>query len=391
MDYARIPTPLALTWLLLAAGPLAAVTPETEPNDTKALANVIALPAVSTPAVIAGDSVSAAGTGLDYFRLTTAAQAIPGFYRHRLIIQSATPGHTATIRGLNQVAGVPGTTDSTVQTSSTSTNPPRFIQWYTSELSADIYVRISGVAATTLDYELDYEVSAVAEVLGPSVAFPGSITITSVGQTTGDTDLWVYSPARVAIPGFGNDDQFNTTSLQSELIRNYGVGTFYLAISNFNVANNLGSPPDDDFQTAVVLDFPGAIANSSTTVAVNCSVLIGGSPLALAKIEPFQVIFVRFTVGAMNGFVRGDSNMDGQYNIADPIFTLDVLFGGGGTVAPCNDACDANDDEAINIADPIYVLADQFSGGPSPPVPFPSCGTDPAGVALDCAGAAPCP
>jgi hypothetical protein len=37
---------------------------------------------VSTPAYITGNSQSAAGAGLDYFRLTTAAQATAGFYRH---------------------------------------------------------------------------------------------------------------------------------------------------------------------------------------------------------------------------------------------------------------------------------------------------------------------
>ena len=56
---------------------------ETEPNDSKATANLFTLPALSTTGVITGNSISATTTGLDYFRVTTSAQATAGFYRLR--------------------------------------------------------------------------------------------------------------------------------------------------------------------------------------------------------------------------------------------------------------------------------------------------------------------
>jgi len=374
-----------------AATTVAGVVVETEPNDSKLLANVVALPAASTLAVIGGTSNATTGAGLDYFRLTTAAQSVPGFFRHRLIIQSAIPGHTATIRGLNQVGGVPGLVDSTLQSSSVATTPARFVQWYTSQDPASLYVRVTGTATTTADYVLDYEVAPVAEIAGPVGITPGTITITTVGHTSTDTDLWVYDATRTALVGFGNDDEFGTTALQSKLDRDYAAGTYYLAISNFNLANDLGSPPDDDFVTGVVLDFPEALANSSTTVNLPLNTAIAGNTVPATKFDPYEIVFIRFVVGAQVTFLRGDSNVDGLYNIADPILTLAVLFGGGGIVPQCRDACDANDDELLNIADPIYVLADQFSGGPSPPTPFFGCGTDPAGAALDCASDPACP
>ncbi len=71
-------------------------------------------------------------------------------------------------------------------------------------------------------------------------------------------------------------------------------------------------------------------------------------------------------------FLRGDSNSDTQFNIADPIFTLNGLFGDGAP-SGCRDAEDANDDAAVNIADPIYLLNRLFGTGPPPPPPFPSC------------------
>jgi len=60
-------------------------------------------------------------------------------------------------------------------------------------------------------------------------------------------------------------------------------------------------------------------------------------------------------------FLRGDSNMDGIVNIADPIHTLNYLFLNG--VDPrCLDAADTNDDEAVDMSDSIYTLFHLFQG-----------------------------
>lgn len=295
---------LLLVLLFLCLPRMASGQLETEPNDTKAQANPIGLPLASTQDVIIGNSTSAAGTGLDYFRVAVPARSTPGFYRHRLIVESATPGHTITIRGLNQVAGVPGSADTTLQSSSASTTPARFIQWYTSHLTGVLFIRVTGAASTTADYSLSYEVMPVAEIDGPLLN-GGSITITTVGQSSpqSDTDLWIHDANRKAIPDFGNDDEFGTTSVGSALTRTYPTGAFFIAISNFNMANNLGSPPDDDFRTGVVMDFQGVIANSSTTASVNLAMLVGGTPVAATKTGPYDIAFVR--VGEISIFRDG--------------------------------------------------------------------------------------
>lgn len=296
--------PLVLTLASLGlVSPVRAGNNETEPNDTKAQANVFALPAASAPAFITGNSTGSAGAGLDYFRLTTAAQAAPAFYRHRLIIQSATPGHTGTLRGLTQSDGViDPTSDVEFQASSATTVPPRFVQWYTSQAPAEIYVRITGTGATTGDYLLDYEVTSVTETaLGGSLA-GGNITISTVGQTTVDTDLWVYDMNRAAIADAGNDDEFNGTTLQSTLTRPYPpTGAFYyVGISTYNMGNSLPSPPDDDFRNGNVLDFPGAIANNVTTTNEDVDMVItdptGQHPVSATKVGAFDVVFVSFFV-----------------------------------------------------------------------------------------------
>lgn len=87
-------------------------------------------------------------------------------------------------------------------------------------------------------------------------------------------------------------------------------------------------------------------------------------------------------------FIRCDCNADGLTNIADAIFTLGFLFGGGS--APCLDACDGNDDGVVNIGDVISCLSALFGGGPPPPPPFPDCGPDPTLDSIRCDSFPPC-
>jgi hypothetical protein len=76
-------------------------------------------------------------------------------------------------------------------------------------------------------------------------------------------------------------------------------------------------------------------------------------------------------------FVRGDSNDDGDLNIADPILVLSFLFNSSGGEVFCPDALDANDDGSIDITDAIGLLGYSFLGGLPPRPPFPDCGLDP--------------
>lgn len=304
MNCMRIPNAvrgLAVAALLLSPTFAAAQCPEAEANDTKATANLCALPAATTAAWISGTSNTTAE--FDVFRVTTAAQGTPGFYRHRLIAQSTPAGHTLTIRGLTQANGVISATDTAVQTSSATTTPARFIQWYTTQASADIYVRVVGTATTTAPYTLDYEVTGpVAEVAGPGAVPQGSIVISTVGQTTADTDLWVYDSARTAIALYGNDDEPAGATLQSSLTQSYVPGTFYVAVSTFQFGNNLrsptvGDPNPDDFDDGNVLDFPGALfASSTSTTVTDLDMTIGGTPVTVTRNGPFDIQFVSFGV-----------------------------------------------------------------------------------------------
>ncbi len=90
-------------------------------------------------------------------------------------------------------------------------------------------------------------------------------------------------------------------------------------------------------------------------------------------------------------FKRGDANGDREFNVSDPVFSLDRLFGAGGASAiPCWDSLDANDDGVFNISDPVFALNYLFGSGAEPGPPFSECGADPTDDALGC-GQSSCP
>ena len=94
-------------------------------------------------------------------------------------------------------------------------------------------------------------------------------------------------------------------------------------------------------------------------------------------------------IGRTGAFLRGDTNADGNLDIADAIFVLGHLFSQGPTPS-CRDAADTNDDGALNIADAISILSHLFSGSGDLAAPFVSCGIDPTADDLDCGSFPPC-
>ncbi|HZH98265.1 MAG TPA: PEP-CTERM sorting domain-containing protein, partial [Fimbriimonadaceae bacterium] len=286
---------------LLATGALAQFN-ETEANDNKTQANSIVTSAsgYTISGNTTGTSTTVAGAAsADHF-LITMYQAAPAIYRHRLTLSSQTVGHSGAILGLTQTAGTPNAgTYTAFQTSSTATTPARFNQWYGFGKSEQLYYRVTGGTATTANYTATHSVDVITPTaMGNFQA--GSISISAIGQGhSTDTDMWVYDSNFNAISGYGNDDG-GTTGLQSQLTRTYAPGKYYLAISNFGIANNLGSPADDRFRTGSVMDFPNILVNSSTTTNLNLTFTIASSDRtfqqAATKVGPYDVNFYEFNV-----------------------------------------------------------------------------------------------
>src|ERR1043165_5393537 len=287
---------------------------EVEPNETKAQATPVA-GMVSGDTITGntiGTSASPGPASVDYFRIKTAPLTA-GIYRHRLTLTTAgTAGHVGNIRGLAQSSGVPTpNSDTAVQVSSANSTPPRFNQWYGFGREEELYYRVNGGATTTADYTATLETTPVAPVPIATGFAVGSLTITTVGQTGAtqtDTDLWVYDSNLSPIVGFGNDDETSGITHGSTLTRTFAAGPYYLAISNYNTCNNLGSPPDDAYGQGAVTDFPNLLVNSAALVGATLDVSFRISDSAQTsvftsaiKTGSFDVFWYTITVGSSTG------------------------------------------------------------------------------------------
>jgi hypothetical protein len=87
-------------------------------------------------------------------------------------------------------------------------------------------------------------------------------------------------------------------------------------------------------------------------------------------------------------FRRADVNADGTITISDAVTILGHLF--LSRAITCRDAADVNDDGLLRLDDPVALLEYLFLSGSSPAAPFPTCGLDPPGDALDCESHAGC-
>ena len=272
---------------------------EVEPNGPKAEATPVVCLASgdSLTGSTTGTSITAgnsAPTSADTFRVKTCPLPV-GIYKHRLVVTGGTFG--TTIRGRNQTSAGAGTTDVAAQTGSASA-----CQWYGFGHEEEIYYRVTGSASTTSPYTSTLTTTTVVPTsIGPFA--PGTITITTQGQGhTTDTELWVYDGNLHAIPTYGNDDATPAAGLQSKLTRTYAAGTYYLAISTYNMANDQVAASDDNFDLGSLLDFPDAITDSVTTAnqVVNFAVTDANGTTQYPATKPgaFDVVWFRFVVGS---------------------------------------------------------------------------------------------
>ncbi|CAN5804121.1 hypothetical protein BH11PLA1_BH11PLA1_17500 [soil metagenome] len=283
-----------------AAAPAGYVA-ESEPNNSKATA---------TPATIAagggvygystgGATTLTGDTSIDVYRVKTAAAAL-GIYRHQLTITTTgTAGHTGSIRGLNQSAGVIGTTDTVVQTSSTTTTPARFNQWYGFGKQEEVYYRVTGGSTTTTEYLSTLATTAITPVTTTFNPPVGNVTIARAPGVTTAMDLLVYDATFTAVADFLAE---GTAGTAASLTRAYSAGTYYIAVSNVNTADSRSQPADSAGRASPVLDFPNVVANSVTTAAPTMALVLTDSAsnsvgIATPKVDPFEVVWVKFTVG----------------------------------------------------------------------------------------------
>jgi len=291
---------------LLASPAFAQTFPEVEPNSTKAeatLVNGIAAGGVIT-GTTTGTNAFAGDTALasvDTFRVKTGALPL-GVYQHTLTVTSTTVGHTGTIRGFSQVAGVINTTTDVVAQTSITT-PTRSNVWYGFGKQEEIYYRVSGAAATTAAYSATLTTVPITPIAVAGTFNPGTITVTTVGQGHGtDTEIYVYDANLNPVPFGHNDDPVPQVFFgPSTVSLTLAPGTYYAAISTYNTANDQSDAnPNETYQAENVLDFPNAMMNNATGLNMNMAFAVsdGGNmtQVPAMHVNAFDIAWAQFTV-----------------------------------------------------------------------------------------------
>jgi hypothetical protein len=300
---------------------------EAEPNESRATATLIPpgagagmQPGETIGGLSTGNSTTTAGNGsADYFRLRigTAPLAI---YKQKIVVTNgtATQNYGVSLRGYSQTAaGVISTTSDASVASNSTVTAPRFITWYGFGKGEFVNLRIDGASTTTANYSAELTRSTVTPQSTTHVFGAGPITISSLTAGASTTDFWVYDANLDPVATFGNDD--NTvlgggtgSGGLSIATRNLSPGTYYVAISTFNLANDQPSPFDERGSTLMnVWSDPGAVSNSASSVNQNVNFTISDGSFTetvpLTKVEAYDVAWAQFTVGAAQNILATPS------------------------------------------------------------------------------------
>lgn len=305
---------LACQVSLLLASSAFGQTAEQEPNNSKAAANPVTLdgfaaaPANQLTGITTGSSGTIEGlASVDVWRIKTPAAA-PGIYRHELVITSSFTDHTARLRGRSQDSGVITGLDANLQISSPSSIPSRAVAWYGFGKQEEIYCMIAGTIATTDPYFGTLTSTPVSPIVFAGTLFAGDIDF-SASSSNLNSEIWLYDASFNAIVDGGNDDFLARPGAgPSRMVRALTPGTYYLAVSRTNLANNLKAAPDDGWRNGSITDFPNVIVSGSLnpfagTTAGTITVLLSDS---VNLVTPVQLDFVNLNGGPIGDirFIR---------------------------------------------------------------------------------------
>lgn len=322
--------------------------PEVEPNSTKSTATPATLAAGDVlTGVCAGTSTDAASGNIatvDTFLVTFPQQT--GIWRHRLTITTVgAVGHTLSLRGRTQAAGIPNiNSDTAIQTSSGSTNPSRFLQLYAfGDATPQAYVRIAGNGSTTGAYRVALASERAVWARLPRLVAPGAMVITTVGQSTADTEMLVLDSRFNLVPGCVNDDTpagpGTPARVQSTLRRTLPVGVYYFGVTDFDAATAEPAPIDDGNRSSPLTDFAGVACTSSTLTGLSIGLQITDAAGAVhtapvgttTKAGAFDILWLRARVNCTPADIAelgGALRPDGQVTADDLIAFLTSFFAG---------------------------------------------------------------
>lgn len=234
--------------------------------------------------------------------------------------------------------------------------------------------RIYGVDPGSALYEIDRTSGAATPIGDTGFVEILSIAFDPAGQLTGLSTL-LPSPGGMLISEVVSIDLATGAATPLGIPAQSLSGLAFNAIGELFGCNtgDTFSPPSVDFASIFTLD--PLLGQISTSI--------------MTDVESFRGI--AFWGESAGGFLRGDANLDGGFDVSDVVYLLAALFVPGSPQLGCEDAGDANDDGVFDVSDGVYALAALFVPGSSPiPIPAgPDCGIDPTADGLECSQICP--
>lgn len=241
-----------------------------------------------------------------------------------------------------------------------------------------------------------------------------SVTVANSFVLAGDD--YVLSAAHtggVVFPGSVTSMEFSVTNTTSNGIAGWSFGACHpptLSLVDVEEHPSLGVPGPDvcvtqvygnGFTVGCVISFLGSptlgtgthpihlaeylVLDSGCSEVSFCSSL-GAPPVQIVVVvdgATYVPAIVEDSICTPASMLRGDANGDSIFDVADSIFTLQVLFQQEGSFS-CATAGDVNDDGQVNLADAVFGVQYFFADGAPPAEPFPGCDSDPSPDGLDC-------
>ncbi len=231
------------------------------------------------------------------------------------------------------------------------------------------YNPLDGLFGFTASFKVDQQNNGAPDAITQGFSMglghdSGQLSVTAAAATLPFTPA--FATAATLANGWTIGVVYDLMGMQTLVLQDFSVvnatyenaagaplsGNLVGVTTNFTWSDLLGVPP-----VANVIVVGGS--------SVNASFVDGSVDLLPATVTDFR---------------RGDANFDGIVNIADGIWILNDLFQSGPTttgVGGCDAANNANGQGGIDASDATYIFLYRFLSGPTPPAPFPGCGTFP--------------
>ncbi len=289
----------------------------------------------ATPGLASGDSIAGVASGANFdannnpngsssnafvdMWLVKTAAATPGIYRHQIAQIRGATTQDWTIRGIGQAAGAPTTGNWNLQQS--ISGAARMLVWYGFGKQEEVILETaSGSSATPYIYVLTDTVVSPTVASGTLAAGPVTIRVINLGGTVIDSDTWLYDSNFNALPndasGPGGADGLTAAGdpvgTTTSFTRALAPGTYYLAVSPQNLANNLANDPIENITANAagqkfVHDYPNSLTCSvmNSSVSYSASVQLVDSASTTIDTPSIDwtpnwsghINFVQFTVG----------------------------------------------------------------------------------------------